>query len=1745
MKQSTKLLSILLSLVMLMSIVSVVGHAKLVKNQVQYNAIDGADLTVEQVASLALDALDKLLYDAKIDGDGVVELDAKVTTITLRLDSVDHLVNDLVMEIKNNGWFSFLKGLLGDLADLNFDAIDGSNGKTPVQRSGGDLNLLYALVQFLYDNKDILKKIVYGIGTSNGISLGSLVNGLIGSSLDSINDIVKDLPGFLTKMVFGALLYNETPTYQGSQYDPDSSGFSLPDKANTIDKILNTWIYEKLAKPVEFTRDSEGNKVFTPGTEVSKQYAALSETAARALTNVNTNSIIQILDNIAQIAYDEFGVPGINYSLKHVLMDIMGADALEIKASDFETMSKYAAAKAEYDALSADVDANYLIHDCFFSDGDNYYYSDLEERRVEDINGDPILDQDGKEQYEKTRTYYMFDISDANDFFELVDWDYDITGAGIVISDLVANNGSILGSLNSLIYTALSYGVNPDVFDTHDALTPNVTCVDDLWYDGGNEEINDNLLRTAKWVLVNFTKTIFGSDSVYWDAANDAPAADFVATVQDDNTDLIDLVAYIGLPLFAKYAMPQMVFPKNADGTYNFDDGLQVLEFGAAVIQELITDIAPYVNYTDYIYANGSFTSASGRTFANHTADEWIDLILNMGIDLGYYYLNGVTNFNTAIPAQSIEHSRWMGMLNSVVTWGADYIGGANAAGNRALGSTASNSVLVGLEPNTIANKGDALGKLNYVLNRILPLGFLCDLSGNGYDVDLNRVIDKVKALATDFDLSGVLAILGRNTSATDSANPNSQSLGNILSSSNVVNNVLKLAQRILYLVAGSNLLPNDKLANVATLLTSDNLKTVVDNLLTRLNERKVALLCNALPVVAQFVKAWGGEQYFGTPSIGLNTSYQCSAGALSGQTFPFTNGSAGVWRHYKDTSGTDHQDEQYKYKISTVKAYNFNGSNSSYMTIGTVPTALIDYGSSADIPFSIANVPTSGAIVRVEITYQVTDEAGNYMANGKIFKASKYAYLNYNGAISIGDGEIKLEGENDNCVTSLYGTGYLFNEDVSADDIYNTLNGKTIGHYGKDKTLLTNRNMRWRVDDYHGTNGNGITFNNTIDVKNKTKYDTNVTLSVNKTTLTNLINTQRANQSGPLARYSIYMQADGELNTYEYMIVVYNQKYQSKLISLLNDEANLMRTTEGYKTTGTAYANEILDTTPDADGLVLTNFSSTGQNPDGETVTTIDCATAWTTYTNALQAAFRGARQVWNDNSVYNFETLYKNLYTAAKDVEYLKKSATELAAEGGEDLSADIAAMKTNLNNVVEGFGGKRATDYAMYRWSRLTDARDDAESIINKQYNAHFTVPEAVYFPYTGIADEDLTAATFGSAAYKTYTLALRRAYTAAQMADRTEALKQAKLAYAEITKLDVYQANNMLTLMNQRLLPTTYTAANGDNAEKAFLANEISSATAEIGTTNTKSYTARSWARYTKALAEANTALTSGANKVMFDAKYELQCARNALKTVEEEADYTELEALMAQATAVLANAASYTNTDKDFGHVLAALGMDEVTKANGDKIQLFPNSASIVNEISYWADDQRKVDRASDALREALSKMRLTVTGSAAQVTGSETVTLKDSDGNTLKDDEDNDKTLDIAKIDAKKTVDQVKATFTNLDSVIDGKVVSLNSTYAISLDNSGAFTGTGSTLTFYKTVGGVNIPVATINLVVEADVNGDGILDALDARTVKLTSTDHAYLSGLYFIAANLNASSEGIDATDFSAVVNKVVASA
>ncbi len=72
MKQSTKLLSLVLALVMAFSCMTVIGNAALVKSEVAWDNIDDANLTAEQVADLALDLVDNDLLA------GMEAIDARV-----------------------------------------------------------------------------------------------------------------------------------------------------------------------------------------------------------------------------------------------------------------------------------------------------------------------------------------------------------------------------------------------------------------------------------------------------------------------------------------------------------------------------------------------------------------------------------------------------------------------------------------------------------------------------------------------------------------------------------------------------------------------------------------------------------------------------------------------------------------------------------------------------------------------------------------------------------------------------------------------------------------------------------------------------------------------------------------------------------------------------------------------------------------------------------------------------------------------------------------------------------------------------------------------------------------------------------------------------------------------------------------------------------------------------------------------------------------------------------------------------------------------------------------------------------------------------------------------------------------------------------------------------------------------------------------------------------------------------------
>ncbi len=1833
MKQSTKLLSMILALIMAFSCMTVIGSATkedVTKDKMTYDSVDDAILSAEQAATVLFNYLDASV----MPGLGTVDLSVLGE---LNLTSIDNAVSS-IYNLLNNGTVGFLAVSVTDLKNLTA----GKNLLKGVQRSGGDLNVAYALFNYLGADGTVkvVKKAPYGLLTSNGISLGSLLNGIVKSFADisEINGILTDINGYVTKMVYDMLIHGSYKEgYENNSYpSAEDLGGTLPAGLTTIDSIIDMAVAGLLTSPQDYEWDEvtptlknwDMNSYVMP--TFANNYTAADAATYLSLSNPS-NSIFALLDKVAPYAIYDLGINPLNNNLKKALFDAVEAETKEIDISKVPADAKTAFEADKEDGTESYI--TYISYDKIFKSSDGeWYYTTLKNSEKIGSNGEPETDKDGNVVIEKVRKYYRINTASANSFFDLINWDWNITAPNPVngtatgaineldYAGLISQYGSITQALNHLVYIVAENALsdyagkyfNEVVYGDAEAGNP-------IWKDGatsaaeGNSTVFlKNVERIVKFLLAEYADKIFGEDSPYvaWEYSD------------VENMTLVELIAHIG-PTFFEDAMPQLIMPKDENGLVAFHDGVQILEFGAIVIREFMTEITPDVNYDAQIFAAGTLTSAGGRQFASHSADEWFDLILNMGMDIAYTYLNQITNFNTAIPAQEITATRWQGMLDNAILWAVGYVSSADGA----------NGVLKGISKNEVSAITGPLNKLSYILNTILPLEFVNGCTTAAYDLDVEVLFNKVKDLFQNFNLDTIVSLFGRNT------DPNTY---NILNTGDVVTTLLDVVDNILALVLRAQLLGTHESVNA--LLQSDNLSTVIANLLNQLEASAPALLTSALPVVCKLIPDLGGEQELGEPSIGLRTTVGLNNGASPTDkdtgavktTFMITNGSTGLWRGYKDASGNTQNDNHYKYQITDVKAYNYDGSASPYITNITLSAKELDYSQAATVTYTVANVTDPGVIVRFDVSYKVLDEDGNALAN-KTFVKSSYAWLSYYESSDEGTRTFLFDGSNwagDNLRFGTKSPQYLDIDNIESD-IENTAPAfilfdnptKRLNGYNVTATPfdgITPGTADKGSSDYLGS-GTKREFPNIYLFKDgtyvceggKTEGDRSITVtgaSFNRAAW-EAANRKEGNETKTSVTITCKPGSNTETKTGDVIIKYYSSVNASKLLSLVNDEAKIQRTTDMYHNDNTTYyADRLLRTTEVSEDLlkettstgtawidddknvyaesqvtniVTTNYkvngkdtgiveSETGTVVSGDTkiavkkVTTLNGADVWNRYRANLEIGMRGAWQIkWRTESLFNQGELYKNLYISATEVQFLKLTDLELAATGGAGLDSAVDALEAQLDAVEAQYSDTQDyTDYMMYRWNRYNTVREDARSIVDKKKAAAPSAPDSKFFPYSGVTETEIkgilsnsaNAGIIGSYVGGTddgnFISALLEDYTAEEMLVRNKELENAKSRYANVSALDVAQASNLLNRIPARLIVRYKDASGNKTVVKTHLANEIASANAMIGKVNVDEfgdpkYTDRSWSRYEKALAaaEALNADAKATQMQIFDTKWELLIARNGLVLLADEADYSELEELIAQAKNALAHQDLYDNTAKDFGAVLAELGFgyDEegeaikVALANGDKVDLFPGSAEEVNHKGYDWTDQKKIDRAATALKEALAKLKFK-DSNVGFADGSDTVkdiVLVEADEKAGIEEV---KLSSVAKIGAKLDAAAVKALFTATGS--EDAIVSADVNYSAAQYDVDGFVGTNATITYYKTIDEVKVPVATIKLVVEGDVNGDGVVNVLDASIVQVVSTEHAELEGAYLVAGNMVGDiTAGIDRDDYLQVVNKVLA--
>ena len=679
MKKSTKLLSVILAVVMIFSTMSVMAFAAKTKYQTSDNLTaldayspDGAvtRLSTEERMSVVFDFLDVTLAAANINMGEVFSVGSLKLNIDLR--SVNALCGtiDNVKSLLNSGAVKLLSGLLGIVKNANLK--NWPSGMT--RENNAQLDIVNGLANVLNDNAGLVKKV---------INDGKLDVGVIGNFVDisAVNKYLSDIPGLVKGLVYplfarvdddmtlintystttenpdtlikNVLINAMSKPQSYTSYKEDASGncvsnhIALPTSAEAglrdyyvkgsdskgayievfeydTDKNMYVAQEEKYYKTEE--TDMEGNGtgvyVYTNATGENVKYyvkdsyflpSLATSGKVSEIFNLDSNTLVSALYQIAPYVFKDLAPVVLNGSVKMLLAQWFGAEKTELfggKASE---------ATAVLAKLPSDVKAFYTKAAGAYnwewsdftigSDGNGYYR---------------LVSKDGL-----TETWLKFDMSTANSFAKLINWNYTISGDFVdEFMPTAANNGSVTASAAG--YTTVLAALNDFVGKAIDTMLSDTAKAAINWTKGDNTKLIPNLRKALQYVAAYNPEYLFGTgyETVY---------AGYYDTVVDKSASNQDVVTALGA-IGVKALMPQIILPSAAELK-----GQNVTALLACVIRELATQFVPTYNYDALIYADyNSKTLVKGKD-----SGYWLDVIFTMGTDIGMKYLSKLADLGS------------------------------------------------------------------------------------------------------------------------------------------------------------------------------------------------------------------------------------------------------------------------------------------------------------------------------------------------------------------------------------------------------------------------------------------------------------------------------------------------------------------------------------------------------------------------------------------------------------------------------------------------------------------------------------------------------------------------------------------------------------------------------------------------------------------------------------------------------------------------------------------------------------------------------------------------------------------------------------------------------------------------------------------------------------------------------------------------------------------------------------------
>ena len=1027
MKKSTKLLSVILAVVMIFSTMSVMAFAAKTKYQTSDNLTalnayspDGAvtRLSTEERMSVVFDFLDVTLAAANINMGDVINKAGLHLVIDLR--SVNALCGtiDSAQALLNNGLVSGVKWMLGIVKNANLK--NWPSGMT--REDNAQLDIVNGIATLLNDNAGLVKKV---------INDGKLDVGIIGNFVDisGVNKYLSDLPGMLKGLVYpmfarvdddmelintystttenpdtlvkNVLINAMSKPQSYTSYKEDASGncisnhIALPKSAEAglrdyyvkgsdykgayievfeYDTAKKTYVSqdEKYYKTEE--TDMEGNGtgvyVYTNASGENVKYyvkdsyflpSLATSDKVSEIFNLDSNTLVSALYQIAPYVFKDLAPVVLNGSVKMLLAQWFGAEKTELfggKASE---------ATAVLAKLPPDVKAfyskaagayNWEWSDFTIGSDDNGYYR--------------LVSKDGL-----TETWLKFDMSTANSFAKLINWNYTISGDFVnEFMPTAANDGSVTASAAG--YTTVLAALNDFVGKAIDTILSDTAKAAINWTKGDNSNLVPNLRKALQYVAAYNPEYLFGTgyETVY---------AGYYDTVVDKSASNQDVVTALGA-IGVKALMPQIILPSAAELK-----GQNVTALLACVIRELATQFVPTYNYDALIYADyNSKTLVKGKD-----SGYWLDVIFTMGTDIGMKYLSKLADLGsdkadgykfaaskTYKLADFEKNTRaWEKTIDWIIDW-------ALTSDNEWCWKVQKLINTDGLDLN-LATAQDPWVKLDKIIRDVLPVEKIINETAADGKTFLETVLrediidrllnlDVSKLLGTN-SVTGIFNIPANSTLRTEALYPA------------VFRIVRELLNKVLGKVCGNTALIADSNNSLDAILQKGSIADLAEKLISGIAYavQKGGLLDVALPIVNFFLGWTTNAQSYAEPKLTIDKGSLNYVQLTNGQmntTLKVTNASAGMLLKHGDT-----YDHPY---VLTLKSVTVNGEE----MLKNGATELSPY-ESTDVALK-ATVSTD-SLVKVTAVYSFTFKDGTAY-NGDI-TSTTFEYATNDTADTVG----------------------------------------------------------------------------------------------------------------------------------------------------------------------------------------------------------------------------------------------------------------------------------------------------------------------------------------------------------------------------------------------------------------------------------------------------------------------------------------------------------------------------------------------------------------------------------------------------------------------------------------------------------------------------------------------------------------------------------------------------------------------